>query len=171
MTIQTLKTENCIRSEWIERILFANGEDAFSERLIGLSVIGKLVKYQDSLADIMRVAAHYAQKIDQQIAVIDVTAGDPSVGRFLSVGNYRMKGEIAGPLLVSDLPNVVQRKQVAEDYYMARTLGVPLFAKVRAQMNGERWYYDRILVPVRTQDLSVLISAYWHHDALTGKKL
>ncbi len=167
--IQTLKTIDPFRTEWIERVLFADGEAAFSERLIGLSVIGKIVGYHESLEDIVRITRHYADKINQQISVIDMTNPNPEAGRFISVGNYQMRGDAEDISKVVDIPNLVQRRQVVEDYYMARTLGVPLFGKVRANMSGYKWSYDRILVPVRTHDSSVLISAFWHHDDLTAK--
>lgn len=161
--IQTLKTQDPEDTEWIERILFANGEDAFSDRLIGLSVIGEVVGMHDSLEEIVKITRHYSVRINHQLSVFDMSAPDPEKGRFVAVGNYRMKGDTEDLTLISDIPNAVQRKQVIDDYYMARTLGVPLFAKVHANMSGIRWSYDRILVPVRTKSLNVLISAYWHH--------
>jgi hypothetical protein len=167
--IQTLKTQDPFETEWIERILFANGEDAFSERLIGLSVIGEVVGTNDSLEEIVKITRYYSSKINHQLSVFDMSAPDPEKGRFISVGNYRMRGDTEDLSLISDIPNPVQRKQVIDDYYMARTLGVPLFARVHANMNGVQWSYDRILVPVRTKELSVLVSAYWHHGEFATK--
>jgi len=167
--IQTLKTQDPFETEWIERILFANGEDAFSERLIGLSVIGNVVGMNDSLEEIVKITRHYSSKINDQLSVFDMTAPDPEKGRVVAVGNYRMKGDTEDFSLISDIPNPVQRKQVIDDYYMARTLGVPLFARVRANLNGINWSYDRILVPVRTKDLNILVSAFWHHGEFTTK--
>ena len=167
--IQTIKTQDPFETEWIERILFANGEDAFSERLIGLSVIGEVVGMHDSIEEIVKIARYHSSRINHQLAILDMSSPDPEKGRFLSVGNYRMKGDTEDLSLISDIPNPVQRKQVVDDYFMARTLGVPLFARVHANMSGTLWSYDRILVPVRTKDLSLLVSAYWHHGEFTTK--
>lgn len=167
--IRTLKTNDAAETEWIERILFANGEDSFSDRLIGLAVIGEVVGMNDSLEEIVKITRHYSARINHQLSVFDMSAPDPEKGRFVSVGNYRMRGDTEDLSLISDIPNPVQRKQVIDDYFMARTLGVPLFAKVHANMNGVHWSYDRILVPVRTKDLNVLISAYWHHGEFSTK--
>jgi hypothetical protein len=167
--IQTLKTQDPFETEWIERILFSNGEDAFSERLIGLSVIGEVVGLRDSLEEIVKITRHYSSRINHQLSVFDMTAPDPEKARFISVGNYRMRGDTEDLSVISDIPNPIQRKQVIDDYYMARTLGVPLFARVNANMSGVQWSYDRILVPVRTKDLSVLVSAYWHHAEFSTK--
>jgi hypothetical protein len=162
--INAVKTLHPFESEWIERVLFESGEDTVSDRLVELSSISACVRSRDTLEDIIGITRQYSVKINNQLSVFDLGTPDPEQGRFVAVGNYRMRGDNDDLSLMSVIPNSVQRKQVIDDYALARTLDAPLYAKVNASMGGSYWSYDRILVPLRTKELNLLVSAYWHHS-------
>jgi len=161
---QKAKTSVADQAEWIERIMFDSGERAFSDRLASLLVICKRIKPKHDLADVMTLLAPFAESVNQQCAVVDVTPVDLRIGRFLRVGNYRIDGDLGPPARLADLRSPVQRKQVVEDYRIARAFGQPLYAKVRGQLLGQQWSYDRILAPVRTREHNLLVTAFWHHE-------
>jgi hypothetical protein len=149
------------RREWIRRTLFTSSEEAVAIPLIPLSIVERLVSADSDLEDVVRLVDHFAQRLNRQISLLDVSHPDPAKARFLISGAYRT-GVVGSGGLVSEIPNPLQRVQAIEDYFMARTMGLPVYSKIEGWMQDRSWRYDRILAPIQNRKVDLLISAFWH---------
>lgn len=156
------KSHDPARQEWILRTLFTSGEEAVATPLIPLSIMDRLVYEDSDLDEVVRLIEHFGKRLNRQISLLDVSNPDPAKARFLICGAYRT-GAVADGALVSDIPNLLQRRQAIEDYFMARTMGLPLCSKIEAWMQDRAWRYDRLLTPIQNRKVNLLISAFWHN--------
>ncbi len=155
------RAEDPDRREWLNRTLFTSGEEPLATPLIGLSMIPLLLTKAATLDQVVELVDHFGKRLNQQISLIDMSEPDPAKSRFLICGAYRT-GMVGDGGSVLDIPNAVQRRQAIEDYFMARTLGRPLFSKIEGWMQGRSWRYDRLLIPIQNKRLNLLVSAFWH---------
>lgn len=146
----------------MQRTLFTSDEEPIATPLIPLSIIDRLLSPDSDLEEVVRLIEHFGKRLNRQVSLLDVSNPDPAKARFLISGAYRT-GVVAGGGLVSDIPNVLQRNQAIEDYFMARTMGLPLYSKIEGWMQGRAWRYDRLLAPIQNKNVNLLISAFWHN--------
>lgn len=145
----------------MRRTLFTSGEEAVATPLIPLSIMDRLLSSECDLEEVVRLIDYFGKRLNRQISLLDVSNPDPAKARFLISGAYRT-GVVGNGGLVSDIPNPLQRQQAIEDYFMARTMGLPLYSKIEGWMQERAWRYDRLLAPIQNRNLNLLISAFWH---------
>ncbi|MFY7963188.1 MAG: hypothetical protein ACOVVK_24150 [Elsteraceae bacterium] len=145
----------------MRRTLFTSSEEATSIPLIPLSIVDRLITADSDLEDVVRLVDHFGQKLNRQVSLLDVSHPDPAKACFLISGAYRT-GVVGAGGFVCDIPNPLQRGQAIEDYFMARTMGIPLFSKIDGWMQDRSWRYDRLLAPIQNRKVNLLISAFWH---------
>lgn len=144
------------------RTLFTSGEEAVATPLIPLSIVDRLLAEDSDMEEVVRLIEHFGKRLNRQVSLLDVSNPDPAKARFLIRGAYRT-GVVADGGSVGDIPNLLQRRQAIEDYFMARTMGLPLYSKIEGWMQDRAWRYDRLLVPIQNRKVNLLISAFWHN--------